>query len=409
VRFLQISAAALAVAGATAAPALATFPGQNGEIAFVRAGDIWAINADGAGLHRITTDPGNEYSPAWSPDGTRLAFIREGNGNADVWTSNPDGTDAVQVTTTDADENSPAWSPDGTRLLFSRVRPAIMGYDLYVANADGTGETFLRAQAFEADWSPAGDRIAVRAGLDDASRIAFEGPGGQDLGDLPTVRSTDFGGGIDLWPTWSPDGSRLAYSRGRYDDEGHFHHDLAVNAGTTAEKVLVTGGEEALLPTWSPDGTQIAFSAMSQIWVMSTGGGQPRQVTIDALGASGPAWRPLQGPAPPAPPAPPSPPPVGPAGVAPLRLRVLRMTAPSRARVGSRVTVTLRFDGTLATPVTLQRKGRRYFRSFVTTLPKGATVRLRFRARTPGLVRLKVVFRTSGVLVGKPLSVLVRP
>ena len=391
----------------SASPALATFPGRDGEIAFVRQGDIWGIQADGTGLHQITSDPGDEYAPAWSPDGAKLAFVRERNGNADVWVANADGSGAVQITTTDADENQPAWSPDGRFLLYSRVRAAIMGYDLLIANADGTGEKLLREQAVEADWSPAGDRIAVRAGLDDASRIAIIGPGGADLGDLPTERDPEFGGGIDLWPTWSPDGTRLAYSRGRYDMQG-VHFSLTVNPVALGETPIVPGDQDAFLPSWSPEGTRIAYSLGDQIWVVPAAGGEPRQVTSSLQGATQPAWRPL----PPVPPPPPVAAGTAPVAAAPVvrlaRARVLRLAAPERARAGTTITVLLRLDGDPSGPVTLQRRAGTRWLSAATATARGGRVVLRVRAGAAGRLRLRVVFRTAGVLVRKPLSVVVR-
>jgi TolB protein len=400
---------ALLLLALSASPALATFPGRDGEIAFVREGDIWGIQADGTGLHQITSDPADEYAPAWSADGGRLAFIREGSGNGDVWTANADGSGAVQVTTTDADENHPAWSPDGSRLLYSRVRAAIMGYDLFVADADGTDETFLRALAVEADWSPAGDRIAIRAGLDDASRITLIRPDGSEIGDLPTVRDPEFGGGVDLWPTWSPDGARLAYSRGRYDIQG-VHFDLTVNPIAPGEVPVVPGGQDWFLPSWSPEGTRIAYSLGDQVWVVPAAGGEPRQVTSSLQGATQPAWRPLPPPAPPGPVAgaglTPSPAPV--VRAAP-RATVRRLRAPRRARAGAVVRVVLRLDGAPTGAVTLQRRAGARWLSADTGRVRNGAVTLRVRATAAGRLRLRVVFRTGGTVVRKPLSVLVRP
>jgi len=409
-RFLAIPLAMVLLTLA-ATPALATFPGRNGEIAFVRSGDIWAIEADGTGLHQITSDPGAESSPAWSPDGSRVAFARAGNGNTDIWTADAHGSDAVQVTTTADDEDQPTWAPDGKRLAYSRIRAAIMGYDLYVANADGSGEHLIREAAVEADWSPTGDRIAVRAGLDDASRIALVGPDGQDLGDLPTIRNDDFGGGMDLWPSWAPDGSRLAYSRGRYDDQGAFHFDLAVNPLATTEPVVQPGDTDYFLPTWSPDGTAIAYSLRSQVWIVPRDGGEPRQVTTGPAGAIAPAWRPLP-PVTPAPVAPvvQAPVPSIPTRVVPVRrARVLHLGAPLRARAGQSVAVVLRVSGAVTGPLTLQRKVGKGFVSVASARLKGHAATLRVRAGAVGRLHLRVVFRTGGVLIRKPLSVLVLP
>ena len=406
VRFLTITAA-LVLAALCASPALATFPGRNGEIAFVRSGDIWAVEADGTGLHRITRDPGDEWAPAWSPDGRRLVFSRERDGNRDIWSAAADGSDERQLTTTDADEYEPTWSPDGLRIAFSRFRAEIMGGDVYVADADGRNEHPIFVQGWGPDWSPVGGRIAVAAGLSDGARVAFIGDEGQEYGDLPTDRPEAFGGGIDGGASWAPDGTRLVYSRARYDDDGLLSAALVVNAFSRSEKVIDEGRAGYYESSWSPDARSIVFSAQSKLWIVPPEGGQPHAITTGPAGAAMPAWRPLPVPVSPATPAP------GPAvgtGAAPItRLRVLRLSSPSRVRMGARVDIVLKLDGTPVGPVTLQRRTRGAFRTLVSIRPKGAVARLRFRPAAAGRLRLRVVLRTGGVLVRKPLSMLVLP
>ena len=267
--------------------------------------------------------------------------------------------------------------------------------------------------AVEADWSPTGDRIAVRAGLDDASRIALVGPDGQDLGDLPTIRNDDFGGGMDLWPSWAPDGSRLAYSRGRYDDQGAFHFDLAVNPLSTTEPVVQPGDTDYFLPTWSPDGTAIAFSLRSQVWIVPRDGGEPRQVTTGPDGRHRPGV---------------APPPAGDARAARPRRPGARAERPDGrgCRSGARASSTwarrsARARGPDASPSSCGSRarspGRSLFRgrwgrasvSVASARLKGHAATLRVRAGAVGRLHLRVVFRTGGVLVRKPLSVLVLP
>src|SRR5438876_1142669 len=122
---------------ALAARAQATFPGANGKIAFVRGGDVWAMNPDGTGQLNLTNDSARQGAPSWSPDGARIAFNQFDSSSQawKAWTMSADGTNRVI-----ADDGSPccvarydpAWSPDGTRIAFAT------GNALYTMDPDGS-------------------------------------------------------------------------------------------------------------------------------------------------------------------------------------------------------------------------------------------------------------------------------
>src|SRR5262245_43609251 len=111
---------ALSLAGS----ARATFPGQNGKIALSgnATGDyeIYSINPDGTGLTDISNAPGfNDFWPAWSPDGRQIAFVSvPPGGNFDIYVMNADGSGRHRLTDNPATDNFPSWSPDGTKVVF---------------------------------------------------------------------------------------------------------------------------------------------------------------------------------------------------------------------------------------------------------------------------------------------------
>src|SRR4051794_34014891 len=123
-RLTAILASSLFLVLVLVAPANAAYPGTNGRILFTsdrdapsRQSDIYTMNADGAGVTRLTTYPGNDNEAAWSPDGSKIAFVRD----AQVFTMNADGGNQVPISGSDG-ASDPSWSPDGTKLVFSGYR-----------------------------------------------------------------------------------------------------------------------------------------------------------------------------------------------------------------------------------------------------------------------------------------------
>ncbi len=127
--------------------------------------DIFVLNVDGSGISRLTND-GTSRSPDWSPDGTRIAFD---GGQGAIYVMNSDGTGIIQLTT----GSSPAWSPDGTRIAFEQGRM------LHVIRVDGSGLTQVTdgtgmTQLFEGRWEVAEVSDRLPSWSPDGSRIVFE-------------------------------------------------------------------------------------------------------------------------------------------------------------------------------------------------------------------------------------------
>jgi len=121
--------------------------------------DVYVMNRDGSDLRRLTDSPGFDGGPAWSPDGSKLAFASKRDGGSGIYLMRPDGTDVSRI----IDEVAiccPAWSPDGSRIAFVCYGATS---ELCTANPDGTGLFHLPGSftpAARPAWSPDSLRIA---------------------------------------------------------------------------------------------------------------------------------------------------------------------------------------------------------------------------------------------------------
>jgi TolB protein len=89
--------------------------------------DIWIVHADGSGLKRLTTDPAHDFDPTLSPDGKRIAFRSERDGNNEVYVMGADGSAQHDVSNDPKDDWGPTWSPDG-KVLWNCARDLRVGF-----------------------------------------------------------------------------------------------------------------------------------------------------------------------------------------------------------------------------------------------------------------------------------------
>jgi len=143
---------------------------------------IYVMNADGTDLHKLPNTSGSSYSPAWSPDGKKIAFTEIPGHYDDIYVMNADGTGQTNLTNSPhTNEGRPAWSPDGEKIAFVEVGGGT-GSGIYVMNADGTGRTRLTDTGYDPGendggpiWSPDGQKIAFTAELDTICVINADG------------------------------------------------------------------------------------------------------------------------------------------------------------------------------------------------------------------------------------------
>ena len=264
----------------------------NGDMAFEHGGDVWLAGSGGGEIVNLTRLSGGGSAPAWSSDGTMLAYT-SGSVGSDVYVIRPDGSGRRNLSvTTEEDEHDPAWSPDGSRIVYSsqacadqgglepeRVCSGIsaLGWVDPIIGRTGAfiGAPTVLASDSQPDWSPTGNLIAF------ASDRSVEGsPEESELHLWTMTRAgTDVKPILDPGPiggrapVFSPDGKRLAFvSDGGPGGVAALSILDLETGGTTPIKDLPVG---AGAPTWSSDGTKLAFawelSTLGKIYTVSVG------------------------------------------------------------------------------------------------------------------------------------------
>ena len=167
---------------------------------------IWTVDPDGMNLIQLTRGPHPDFLPAWSADGTKIAFTREFHGSAEIFLMNADGSGVTQLTHERAShEEHPTWSSDGRRIAYRSAGES--DQDLLVMNVDGSNATRLTDGPFEASdpaWSPDDEEIAF---ICDADLCLIGSEAGSRPVQLVGTPSAEFS------PRWSPDGKWIAFAR----------------------------------------------------------------------------------------------------------------------------------------------------------------------------------------------------
>jgi uncharacterized repeat protein (TIGR01451 family) len=203
--------------------------------------DIFSMNTDGTGRTMLTSNNTDDVYPAWSPDGTRIAFQSYRDGNPEVYVMNADGSGQTNLTWSSDYDGMPTWSPDGSRIAFISRRTG--GYRIYVMNTDGSNPIMLSQQPYSEDpvWSPDGSKIVYDADAD--------GDGWQEIWVMNADGSnqylhTDMSGDNNFWANgWSPDGQWVTYTQLHLINYGgQWYWDYAF-----LYKAAVSGGSGYLL------------------------------------------------------------------------------------------------------------------------------------------------------------------
>ncbi len=257
--------------------------------------NLYVINLDGTGLKRITTSPAEDQNPVWSPDGSTILFTRtlghtkgEARSDGHLWTVRPDGTHLTRLTSGPV-YDSGAWSPNGKRVTFFRQGPKTDTYEL-----DLTTKKVITKPSFtawSASHSPDGKWIAyIRSETDgeedhraDIWLTTSIGKKGHRLTNFKTVIRV---------PLWSPDGKNIAFAMEMPSGPDSGDRLCTMSVSSRKIRTLVKGHDNYIDdPRWSPDGKRLCFveaktgqegmtnASFRQLYVISADGTDKRRLT----------------------------------------------------------------------------------------------------------------------------------
>lgn len=276
------------------------------KIAYIQVGarhDIWVMNTDGSNRTLLTNNASSiNTRPDWSPDGTRIVYEANppGGGLMGIWVMDANGANSVRIATTGDD---PSWSPDGKRIAFTR------GGDLYTIKPDGTDEARVtHPPEFDANvtWAPAGNRLLFTTdsaqGGADLFTIKPDGTGRQQLTHDGLSITAVWQSGTSV-PIRNPpkvvQHEALVFSSNRVtaeNPEGDFEIFLLEMDPLAGDVVtqLTSNTSPDVDPKWSPDGGQIAFTCDTTICTMNADGSNSVRLTFPAApnADSLPEWSP---------------------------------------------------------------------------------------------------------------------
>jgi TolB protein len=250
--------------------------------------DLYLMDYDGNDGHAVTAYRSTVLTPAWSPDGEKIAFTSFRRGPPDIEILSRLDNRPYTFERAGGDTITPSWSPDGSKIAFASSRDG-SSTEIYVADWNGKNLrrlTMGKNANNSPVWNPkTGREIVFISDRSGSPQIYVMDADGTNL-----RRVLEEGGYADE-PSWSPDGERIAFTWQRSKTS---NYDIYIHELATGKNVQIThdaGDNER--PTWAPDGRHLAFQSSrngsSQIFSMLLDGTVVRQITTNGKNTA-PAW-----------------------------------------------------------------------------------------------------------------------
>lgn len=240
---------------------------------------ICLMNADGTRRRQLTDFQATAYYPSLSPDGQIIYFSSRQSGNYEIYSVDINGKNVQRLTRDIGSLYAPELSPDGGRIVFTNH-----GSGIWVMKPDGKNpHPITNKDDIDPTWSPDGSMIAFASSRAGDRQLFVMNTDGSDIRQVTDMKNM---GGRS---TWSPDGTRLAFYRGPFGDRNIY----IINVDGTGLVRLTNGGDN-LGPSWSPDGNWIAFTSFrdgnNEIYIIHPDGTGLTRLTENTISDWQPRW-----------------------------------------------------------------------------------------------------------------------
>jgi Tol biopolymer transport system component/DNA-binding winged helix-turn-helix (wHTH) protein len=255
---------------------------------------LFLLSPETGEKRRVTSPPASvvgDCSPAFSPDGKQLAFVRVISALVgEVYLASVNGGEPKRLTFDGAGVSNLAWAPNGREIVFGSRHGG--KNRLFRIPVEGGGAEWLAATGSDAQYpafSRDGSRLAWRQNTSDEDIFRLALKSGSE--NFPPLTSLIVSTAFDASPRYSPDGKRIAFVSNRSGSDEIWVCD---SDGENPVRLTSFRGPLAGSPSWSPDGKQVVFDSRPEgnadIYVVSAEGGQPRRLTADPAEDIVPSW-----------------------------------------------------------------------------------------------------------------------
>jgi len=262
--------------------------------------DIYVICPDGSQLMQLTDSPSLDITPAWSPDGTKIAFASSRTGNSHIYVMDGNGGNPTKLTS-DYENDFPIWLPSGAQIAFRTTdakglwwwRIVTIENSQVVQFSEPSYDFFFQTPA----WSPDGQKIAYMSLEEQMQR----NDGSSQIHTKNSDGTNDVALTSDTWaninPVWSPDGTKIAFLSERDGTYNMFALYIMTKEGTDIQRLTKPIYSENVTLSWSPTGQEIAIDrdiAIGNIDIIEINTGFKKELLSLSAGkrSFSPTWQP---------------------------------------------------------------------------------------------------------------------